>query len=217
MNKDHIMTKDVIFDFETLSQNSRKCVAFECSAFVFDRAKMISDEPYSMRDVTNTKYFKLDTLEQMNEFGFEVEDSTLDFWSKQDKNVRARMKPREGDLTAKEFTTQFIDYLKNEGPVTYWWSRSNTFDPIILERLCEAAGTKNAMDKQLKYWAVRDTRTFIDAATDFEGDNAFVPVRDETFWNKAFVKHDSSWDIIADVLRIQAILRTNNDLEVPNR
>lgn len=211
------MAKDIILDFETLSQNSRKCVSFECSAFIFDRKKMISDAPYTMKDVMKTKYFKLDTMEQIEKFGFEIEDSTLDFWSKQDKTVRARMKPQKGDLSANAFTEELVNYVKNEGPVTYWWSRSNTFDPIILERLFEAAGKKEVFAKYFKYWAVRDTRTFIDAAMDFEGDNGFVPVQDSQYWEKNFVKHDSQWDIIADVLRLQAIIRSNNDLEVPHR
>ena len=36
----------------------------------------------------------------------------------------------------------------------------------------------------------------------------------EEKWNKAFKKHDSSWDILADVLRFQQIFRAENDLDV---
>jgi hypothetical protein len=42
-------------------------------------------------------------------------------------------------------------------------------------------------------------------------------VSDEQYWNKTFIKHDSRFDIAADILRLQAISRAENDLEMINR
>jgi len=41
-----------------------------------------------------------------------------------------------------------------------------------------------------------------------------VPVSDVDYWNSAFVAHDSTHDVAADVLRLQAIHRAENDLEM---
>ena len=69
------------------------------------------------------------------------------------------------------------------------------------------------MGNYLKYWSVRDTRTFIDAKFDFPKLNAFVPVSDTAKWEYNFKAHDSKHDVAADILRLQAITRAENDLE----
>ena len=107
----------------------------------------------------------------------------------------------------------FINYLKAAGKINYWWSRSNTFDPIILQRWAKAAGRHAEIEELLKFWSVRDTRTWIDAKLDFPKKNGFCPVTDEEYWNKTFVQHDSRFDIAADILRLQTIARLENDME----
>ena len=37
---------------------------------------------------------------------------------------------------------------------------------------------------------------------------------DEGIWNSKFQKHNSAWDILADVLRFQQIHRAENDLDL---
>ena len=59
-------------------------------------------------------------------------------------------------------------------------------------------------------------RTYIDAKFNFETQNGFCPVSDTSTWDRNFKKHDSSWDVLADVLRLQAIVRAENDLEQIN-
>ena len=36
---------------------------------------------------------------------------------------------------------------------------------------------------------------------------------DEEKWDSVFKAHDSAWDILADVLRLQSITRAENDME----
>lgn len=142
-----------------------------------------------------------------------VEQGVLDFWAEQSKEVRTRIKPTVNDLTLPEFVSNFHNFLI-ENPVGYWWTRGNAFDPVILERLFSLVGKKEHLNEYLKYWKVRDTRTYIDTKFNFENEkNSFCPIQDEALWESTFKKHDSSWDILADVLRMQAITRAENDME----
>jgi hypothetical protein len=108
------------------------------------------------------------------------------------------------------------DYLGGK-KLRRWWSRSNTFDHVIILRLAEYAGRRAEVESALEFWRVRDTRTFIDAKLDFPKINGFIPVKDESYWAKAFVQHSSKHDIAADVLRMQTITRLEHDLEQTER
>lgn len=206
------MKKELIIDFETLGVNPENCVVLDCSIIIFDRDRFTSDKPYTVADITETRTFKLSVTDQVKNYNYAVENSVIEFWSKQDKEVRAKIKPLPTDITVKEFVDQFID-LVSEHKISHWWSRGNTFDPPILTRIFDDQGKKNELNKHLKYWAVRDMRTFIDAKLDFPKENGFPPFEDTVKWEKIFKKHDSSWDVLADMLRLQAIARAEDDLE----
>lgn len=208
------MRKDAIIDFETFSKDASECVVIDCSVMFFEWDKCISDNPYSPKNIVDVKRFKLSVKDQIDNYGWVVDKSTVNFWEKQSTTVRKKIVPKKDDLTVNEFTEQFLDELTNQGKIEYWWSRSNTFDPIILQRLFKSQNLLLHLEERLKFWRVRDTRTFIDAKLDFPKKNGFTPIQKEEFWNKIFHEHDSSWDVLADVLRIQAILRAENDLEL---
>jgi hypothetical protein len=80
-----------------------------------------------------------------------------------------------------------------------------------------ATNNGTAFDNVLKFWKVRDVRTHIDAKFNYTTRSGFVPVADEDYWNKAFIAHDSTHDVAADILRLQAIHRAENDLEQTDR
>jgi hypothetical protein len=82
-----------------------------------------------------------------------------------------------------------------------------------MTRLFRSQGKLAHFEDRLNHWRVRDTRTWIDAKLNFPKDNGFVPVDDLEKWNKVFRKHDSLWDVWADVMRLQAIARAEADLE----
>ena len=44
--------------------------------------------------------------------------------------------------------------------------------------------------------------------------NGFPPLTNEEKWDIVFKMHDSSWDVLADVLRFQQIHRAENDLDI---
>lgn len=207
------MSHHLIIDFETMGKKATKCAVVDCSVMIFEWERF-SSNPYTIENIVDAKRFKLSVADQVKNYGWEIEKSTLRFWEEQEPEVRARVAPKKDDLTVKEFVKQFHNFLIESPKISYWWSRSNTFDPIILGRLFEAEDKLLHLEEYLKYWKVRDTRTFIDAKLDFPKENGFVPLQDADKWNRVFKKHDSSWDVLADVLRLQQIFRAENDLNL---
>lgn len=211
--------KFLILDFETFGQNPTSCPVIDCSYFAFDWERFFSErEPYTFAElIESIQRLKLDVTEQNKKYGTIVEQSTLDFWLSQSKEVRQLIKPGPHDLSVLEFVELFTDYLDSVGPISKWWSRANTFDPVILERLFNYVGQRDVLQKYLKWWDVRDIRTFIDAKFDFKlKKNGFCPFDDETKWNEVFMTHNSIHDTAADILRMQKIVRIENDLKTPD-
>jgi len=208
------MLKDIIFDFETMSTDVSNCTVLDCSVVWFDWGRFTSDEPYTIREYANVERFKVSVQDQVKNYGYSVDKDVLKFWEEQSPQVRKKISPKPDDLTVKEFTEKFLTSLAKNGKINHWWSRSNMFDPPILNKIFRDAGKLPALQEHLKFWAVRDTRTYIDAKLDFPRENAFVPIQDQEKWKKVFQKHDSSWDVVADLLRLQTITRAENDLEL---
>ncbi len=208
------MSKHLVIDFETMGKDAQKCAVIDCSVMIFDMDRMLSSNPYGLDSIGLTRKFKLSVTDQVKNYGWEVDRSTLAFWEEQDADVRSNISPKKSDLTVKEFVKQFHEFLVESPKIDYWWSRSNTFDPIILSRIFDAEGKILHLEEYLKYWRVRDTRTYIDAKLNFPKINGFPPLTNEEKWDIVFKKHDSSWDVLADVLRFQQIHRAENDLDI---
>ena len=208
------MRNDLIIDFETMGQNVHDCAVIDMSAMVFQWDKFTSNDPYNLGDVFKVKKFKLDVSEQVKNYNWVVDKGTLDFWSQQDSEVRKNIAPKSSDLSVADFCKQFTDFLIDGPKIDYWWSRSNSFDPVILERLFKSQNKVPHLQSHLQHWKVRDTRTFIDAKFDFSlKQNGFPPVANEEKWSSVFKAHDSAWDVLADVMRLQSITRAENDME----
>lgn len=207
------MKNDFIIDFETFGKDPNTCAAIDCSVMVFDWDKMLTDNPYTLEDIKLTRRFKLSVMDQVKNYGYEVDKSTVEWWESLGPEVRKHCKPKPTDLTVEQFCHDLMQLLINSPNIVHWWSRSNTFDPIILTRLFKSQNKLAHLEEYLKFWRVRDTRTHIDAKLDFPKVNGFIPTNNEDLWNNTFKEHDSSWDILADVLRLQAIRRAENDME----
>lgn len=212
------MNQHFIYDFETLGQDVFEIPMLDCSYVAFDWDRFTSDNPYTLEELVSlARKDKLEMAHQVREFGAKYVQRDLDWWLSQDEAAKKVLKPSAADVRVEVFIGNFIDYLKSVGKINYWWSRSNTFDPIILQRWAKIVGRKDEIEELLKFWSVRDTRTFIDAKLNFPKKNGFAPLADEDYWNKTFVKHDSRFDIAADILRLQTITRLENDMEQPAR
>jgi hypothetical protein len=204
-------------DFETIGQNSRRAPALDCAytTFVWDR---FLDEPYSFNELTSSiNRIKLSIEDQVKNYDFSYKEEDLNFWMQQPPEVRKNIKPRSDDATVGEFINALVEYLRHSDKIEYWWSRSNTFDPIVLDHLSESIKQNFLVGEYLKFWRVRDIRTFIDAKFNFTTRNGFVPVTDEEWWNNNFNAHDSIHDVAADILRLQAIHRAENDMKQVER
>lgn len=205
--------KHLFLDFETMSQRVHDCALIDVSVFVADSEKMLSDRPYTTRSIQEVRKFKLSVKDQVSKYGWVVSKDTVKFWESLPETARKNIKPLASDLTIEEFVDMFTSYLIDQGKIDYWWSRSNAFDPILLWRIFESQNKYYHVNEHLPHWKVRDIRTFIDAKLDFPKKNGFIPIDDEDYWDEVFIEHDSSWDVLADVLRMQKIIRIENDLE----
>lgn len=208
------MRNDFIIDFETIGQVARKVPVIDCSYLVFSWDRFL-EKPYSFHELCNmAKKQKLSIQDQVQNYDFEYRKEDLNWWMEQPKVVRQHITPKPDDLTVKQFMEKLIIDLRGAEHIDYWWSRSNTFDPVILEHLAMSVERQGELNELLPWWKVRDTRTFIDAKFNFTSKNSFVPVTNDEQWELYFNKHDSTCDIAADVLRLQAIHRAENDLEL---
>lgn len=209
---------DLIIDFETMGQNESTCAVIDCAALFFEWRRFTSDTPYSFEELlTMTHRYKLDVKKQVTDHKFVIEEETLKFWQSTEPSTRARITPQKDDLTITQFCNQFIEMLSMNKKVDYWWSRSNNFDPPIIWRLMRHGNRFHDFNQYVMFQRLRDVRTFIDAKFDFDTVNGFVPVGDEQYWNSTFKQHNSEHDIAADVLRLQAITRAENDMEQVKR
>tara|TARA_B110000977_G_scaffold130036_1_gene165873 strand:+ start:4327 stop:4965 length:639 start_codon:yes stop_codon:yes gene_type:complete len=209
------MATHFIFDFETIGTNSRKIPAIDVSYTTFEW-KRFTENPYTFKElVLGMEQAKFDIKDQMTNHGCAYKKSDLDWWLSQPPELRKNLKPSANDLTASQFMEKLVDYLRSSNKIECWWSRGNTFDPIILDRIAEDAGKQSLLSQYLKHYAVRDTRTFIDAKFNFDIDpNGFIPVSNVEKWNYNFNAHDSKHDVAADILRLQSITRAEHDLEI---
>lgn len=209
--------KDFIFDLETIGANVFVCPVVDMAYSTFEWDRFLSD-PYSFEELADTvQTVKVDIKDQLDNYNCSFKKDDVAWWESLPKEARDKMKRSPNDLTVTEFCDTIVAYLKDSGKIDYWWSRGNTFDPVIMQRHMWATNNGNAFDYALKFWKVRDVRTHIDAKFNYTTRSGFVPVADEDYWNKAFIAHDSTHDVAADILRLQAIHRAENDLEQINR
>lgn len=205
-----------IFDYETLSQNVFNCVVATCAYYTFEWDRFLSkDEPYTFQElISEIKNDKLDAASQVKNFGYKINNETLEFWEKQPKEVRdATLKRLPTDITIEQHIDNILDYTKNK-QIKYWWSRSNTFDPIILQRLASDVSKYKYIDANLPFYGIRDIRTYIDAKFSFGNTkNSFTPVPNEDKWKEVFKQHNAIHDIAADILRLQMLTRIEHDLD----
>ena len=208
------MNNNLILDFETFGQDITQCAVINCALFVFDWDRFLSDKPYQFNElVRDIKLLKLNVEQQKKMYGYTITKDSLAFWADMPSDVKKQIIPTPNDISVVNFCETVIDYIRDK-KITYWWSRSNTFDPPILHRLFRSANMEPLLLEHLKYWMVRDLRTYYDAKFNFKAKtNAFIPIDDADEWNAIFKKHNSIHDVAAEVLRLQKISRIEHGVE----
>lgn len=208
---------ELMLDIEAVGQNSWQNAVVNVSTVLFDRERFTAN-PYSFEELLkNTKVYKLDLADQVKNHGLKLDSDSLKWWETQAPEVRNQIKKTKYDLSVESFMQEFIGDLMDSPKIEYWWSRNNTFDPIALWNLSLKVNRKHDLNQYLLYWRVRDVITWVDAKMNFGSISGFIPVSDEEYWKKTFIQHVSSHDVCADVLRLQAITRAENDLDMVDR
>lgn len=209
--------KNVIIDFQTFGFDAKTCPAIGCSVFTFDW-KRFGDNPYSFQEIVDgSKNFKLSVQEQVEKYGYIVEQESIDWWGERLPSIRKSIKPSSSDLGVDDFIVNLIEHMKSSPKFAYWWTRNNTFDPVVLYGLSRCVNKQSEIQDIFKPWRVRDMGTYIDAKFDFSSDTNFIPVEDSEYWNDTYIQYNCSHDIAADVLRLQTIFRAEHDLTMAKR
>lgn len=202
------MDQHFILDYETIGQDVFTAPVVNCAYFIFDWSRFTSDEPYTFNElIKHVRVDKFDIKSQMNRDGCSFKKSDLEFWN-QNPEAKKQITPSDEDITLDKFVKNVYDYVYGK-KIVRWWSRSNTFDPLLLHRNFRDYWTRHALDEVLPFWLARDIRTFIDTSFDFKMKyNNFCPIDNVDLWNQYFIPHNSVHDVAADVLRLQRIVRT---------
>jgi hypothetical protein len=189
---------ELIYDFETLSQNAIDGVVVNIAALQFDPNRFLSN-PYTYEElVDSAKHVKFDIEDQVKNYGRKIQKSTLEWWKSQGKAAQAQLKPSELDLSIETLYNFLVDDMQIQ-KASAVWTRGNSFDPVFVDSIFIATGKPFLTN----WWAIRDTRSFLDGllyGSDIK--NSFVPedVKDK------FVAHDSRHDVAMDVYRMQTVI-----------
>jgi hypothetical protein len=191
------MNECVIYDFETLSQDTQNGVVTSLALLSFSEKRYISN-PYTYEElVKSCAYIKFNVKEQVSSFKRTMSKSTLEWWESQGAEAKKQITPSSEDVSIRElyaFLCDNID-LKNHKKA---YTRGNTFDPIFLDSVLKECGKTNPM-----HWrTIRDTRSMIEGMSfGMDLDNGFMP----NDLASKFVKHDPCHDIAMDVMRMQLL------------
>lgn len=187
-----------IYDFETLSQNPVDGVVVSFAMMNFDPNRF-ADNPYTYQELLDkTHYLKFDVEDQVKNYNRKIEKSTLEWWSRQNKEAQAKLAPSSNDKSIAELHGFFV--VNRATNLNKVYTRRNTFDPIFMTSLMKATGNPEPYN----WWDVRDTISYIEGLSyGVELDTGFIP---EGLEDK-FVKHDPTHDIAMDVMRLQTLVQ----------
>lgn len=161
-----------MLDLETLGQSSNAFIVQICiTTFSID------DPTYIRKSwSTNIDVWRLQE-------GSEIDQSTIQWWQSQDRDVRSRV--MDGSQTLPNALTELMEWVSAQGKIDCLWANSPSFDCVILDNACK----RNHIDNKLpKFWAWRDMRTVVALANDM---GAELPKLRNT--------HDAEQDVINQI------------------
>lgn len=192
-----------IYDFETLGQDVFDAVAVNLAVLKFDEDRFVKT-PYEFEELVDScKLIKFNVEEQVKEYGRKIQQTTLDWWTQQEKEVRKQIQPSDQDVSISELY-EFLSLEIQIQKCDRVYTRGNTFDPILLSSLLRHF---QQIDPT-KWWVIRDTRSLFEGMT--YGHNiksTFIPEGLE----ENFKAHDPCRDVAMDVMRFQYLVRLLND------
>jgi len=194
------MKSELIYDFETLSQNRNKGAVVSLAIMKYDPDKFPSDQPYTFLELVGMcRTIKFNVEEQVKKYKRTISKDTLAWWEKQGAAAQKQLAPSKDDQSIDKLYQFLIDTATNT-EIGKVFTRGNTFDPIFLESVL--ADVKQT--DPFSWWKIRDTRSYIEGLS-FGSDlkNTFMPPECE----RDFIHHDPAHDIALDVMRMQTLIR----------
>lgn len=200
-----------IFDMETIGQSVFDAPIVNCAYMIFDWHRFYGDDPYTFKELIHSiKVDKFDVKAQIKQ-GRKYTKKDIQWWEELPEEARRQLNPSDDDILLDTFVENLYTYLKPTN-IKSWWSRSNAFDPVLLQRAFLEFSTNDKLNEVLPFWRLRDVRTYIDTRFEFKNKkNAFCPIDDQELWDKHFIQHNPVHDLAADILRIQKIERILSD------
>lgn len=187
--------KNVVFDLESLARDPY-AVVLSIGAVVFDPGESPANEETYQRLIETGFHVKFSVEDQITKYKRNVEDETLDWWSKQSQEARAILKPSSEDVDMLTGMLQLNDWLKSCGydfQDSYCWSRGTYFDFPMFYSMYNQTNVSPGFNG----WKIRDTRTMIDCLTGsrrgkYEPENR----------PNGFIAHDALHDAAMDAYRM---------------
>lgn len=189
--------KCIIYDFETLGQKPRENAVLSLAMVDYNDAKFIEGDGYDYDELlAATKYIKFDVADQVKHHGKTIDPNTLEWWKGQGETAKKVLKPSESDQSIADLRQWILTHFPNPEKYAKVYTRGNTFDPMFLDALGADV---------FSWWAIRDTRSYIDGMLlgAEDPDNRFVPKE----YADKFVAHDARHDIVMDIMRMQVLHR----------
>lgn len=179
--------KWVVCDIETVSV--KKNAVVPCVGFtVFD-----PQEDYTYQQLLdNGLMIKLDVSEQVQK-GRDVMRETVEWWGQQDPEAQKCIQPAANDIKMIDFHKE-LEKLGDIKDAT-WYFRGPHFDAAILEHLFDDFGIQCPW----MFWAVRDTRTWLEALTGNAKPEMDIP--------EGFIAHDPVHDVCRDAWMMLEIIQ----------
>jgi hypothetical protein len=173
------MNTDVMIDLETLATQPDSAI-LTIGAVKFDPFGLDLKEPKM-----DSFYVRVD-LDSCDRLGLVTSDSTLEWWSQQDKDAQEEAFGTEGRIDIKDAMDQLYKFCWGAKRV---WSHGSGFDVVI----CEHVFRKLQKGFPWNFWQVRDTRTIYDLGIPNE--------------RPAVLKHHALQDAYSQAVGVQNVMR----------
>ena len=182
-----------LFDVETLGKRSNS-VILSMAAIYFDPDTKPS--PQELRD--GAFFAKFNVVEQMKEYRREANQSTMDWWNKQCRNVRvASFLPNFLDCSFVDGYESMRNWVDSKNDTKCWvWARGN-LDQLVMDDIEEQLG----LEPIWPYARWRDVRTAIDFL--YNTTSGYTDVDYPGFNSKNDItKHNPIDDCVLDAMQL---------------
>jgi hypothetical protein len=182
-----------IFDVETLGKRSNS-VILSMAAIYFDPDTKPS--PQQLRE--DAFFAKFNVVEQMKEYRREANQSTMEWWNKQCRNVRvASFLPNFLDCSFVDGYESMRNWVDSKNDTKCWvWARGN-LDQLVMDDIEEQLG----LEPIWPYARWRDVRTAIDFL--YNTTSGYTDVDYPGFNSKNDItKHNPIDDCVLDAMQL---------------